>query len=308
MSEVNQKKPEVKKEEIVKTTNNSNLKESKTKKLDQELDFAKAGKRSQKKVHEQELKEEKELRKEQVKQDSSIKKPQIKTKSKLERRSKKYQEKYKLIDKSKEYTLDEAVELISKTSFTKFDASIEVHLVLKVDPKQSDQNIRDNLTLPFGTGKKVKVALFSDEPSAKKIPADIIGSDEILNLLDKGILNFDVLITTPALMPKLAKYARILGPRGLMPNPKSGTVTNDPEKAVNEAKAGKIEYRVDSNGIIHVAVGKVSFKADQLSQNIRSLMASVISNKPSSVKSAYLKSLYIATTMGPSIKVNLNSF
>lgn len=160
--------------------------------------------------------------------------------------------------------------------------------------------------LPAGTGRSVRVAVLTeDDAAATKAGADIAGVDNLLAELEKGVLNFDVLISTPALMARLGKYARVLGPRGLMPNPKSGTVTTDVEKALAEAKAGKIEYRVDSTGIIHLAVGKVSFTDAQLLENISAVLASIKSNKPSSVKSTYFKAAHLSTSMGPSIKVDL---
>jgi large subunit ribosomal protein L1 len=175
-----------------------------------------------------------------------------------------------------------------------------LHINLGVDPRQADQNIRDNLVLPAGTGKTVRVAVFDD---AKAEGADISGVEAITKALEKGTVNFDILIATPAQMPKLGKYARLLGPRGLMPNPKSGTVTNDIAKAVSEAKAGRVEYRVDSTGIVHVAFGKISFGAKKLGDNARAVLQSVKGNKPASVKSNYIKAIHVATTMGPSITV-----
>ncbi len=190
-----------------------------------------------------------------------------------------------------------------KTNPAKFDASVELHINLGVDPRHADQNIRDNLVLPAGTGKSVRVAVFDDE---KVADADVTGIEAITKLLEKGDIDFDVLIATPAQMPKLGKYARILGPRGLMPNPKSGTVTSDISKAVKEAKAGRVEYRVDSTGIIHLSIGKVSFTQKQLLENAQALIASVKSNKPASIKGIFVKSVHVTTSMGPSIAVATN--
>jgi large subunit ribosomal protein L1 len=270
---------------------------------------AKAGKRSAKAAAEAEEKAAKEERKKDDKPEES--KPQQKPpRSKLERRGKNYRKSAELIEKDKEYKLEEALDLASKTASTKFDSTVELHIRLNVDPKQADQNIRDSVVLPAGSGKTVKIAVFADEPNAKKAKtagADIAGEQEILSLLDKEQIDFDVLIAMPNMMVKLAKYARILGPKGLMPNPKSGTVTADVAKAVEQSKAGKIEYRVDSNGIVHVGIGKVSFGGDKLKQNADELLTSVKQNKPASIKGNYVRSLFITTTMGPSIAIEATS-
>jgi large subunit ribosomal protein L1 len=181
-----------------------------------------------------------------------------------------------------------------------------VHVNLAVDPRHADQNIRDNLVLPAGTGKAVRVAVFADADdvkAAKDAGADIAGIEDITKLLEKGTFNFDTLIATPSQMAKLGKFARVLGPRGLMPNPKSGTVTTDVTKAVAEAKAGRVEYRVDSTGIVHLGIGKVSFGAAKLNENAAAVFASIRGNKPSSVKGNYVKAVHVTTTMGPSISV-----
>jgi len=238
---------------------------------------AKAGKRSAKALKEAEEKQAKEERK--AEGDGRAQKPKQvipPTRPRLERRSKGYRKSVERLEKDKVYGLGEAVALAQKTSHVKFDATVEIHLKLGVDPRQADQNIRDNLVLPAGTGKTVRIAVLTDDAAeAKKAGADVAGTDELLAQLEKGLMNFDVLIATPSLMPKLGKYARVLGPRGLMPNPKSGTVTNDVNKAVSEAKAGRVEYRVDSTGIIHLGIGKVSFTTDQLLQNVRAVAASI---------------------------------
>lgn len=267
---------------------------------------AKAGKRSAKAQKEAEEKEAKEERKAHAAETEAEEKPKQTakpTRSRLERRGKKFRDAAKLVEKDKAYTLAQALELAEKTSPTKFDATVELHINLNVDPRHADQNIRDNLVLPAGTGKAVRVAVFDDE---KVADADLIGVETITKQLDKGELNFDVLIATPAQMPKLGKYARVLGPRGLMPNPKSGTVTPDVAKAVKEAKAGRVEYRVDSTGIVHLGIGKVSFGQKKLLENAQAVVASIKSNKPSSVKGTYVKAAHISTTMGPSITVAAN--
>ncbi|HEV2403643.1 MAG TPA: 50S ribosomal protein L1 [Candidatus Saccharimonadales bacterium] len=271
---------------------------------------AKAGKRSSKALKEAEEKTAKEARKtenapEDQKSAHAVVKP---TRSRLDRKGKKFRKVAQQIDKTKTYNLSEALELATKTSPVKFDASVELHINLNVDPRHADQNVRDSLVLPAGTGKQVRVAVFAEAeaPSAKEAGADIAGVENVVKLLDKGQLNFDILIATPAQMPKLGKYARALGPRGLMPNPKSGTVTTDVAKAIHEAKSGRIEYRVDSSGIVHVSIGKVSFGKDKLLDNARALLASIKSNKPASVKSNYLKTAHVATAMGPSIRFEPN--
>lgn len=264
---------------------------------------AKAGKRSAKALKEAEEKAAKEERKAAKTESEAEPKPKKVVKparSRLERRGKKYREAAKSIEKDKIYSLSEAVALVVKSSSVKFDATVELHVNLNVDPRHADQNIRDNLVLPAGTGKTVRVAVFADEDVKD---ADISGVEKITKDLEKGTINFDILIATPANMPKLGKYARVLGPRGLMPNPKSGTVTTDLAKAVEQAKAGRVEYRVDSTGIVHVGAGKVSFKPADLEANLRAILASVKSNKPASVKGTYVKAIYLTTTMGPSIAV-----
>ncbi|MDO8335679.1 MAG: 50S ribosomal protein L1 [Candidatus Saccharibacteria bacterium] len=224
----------------------------------------------------------------------------------MERRGKKYQEVAKLVEKDKLYPLAEALELASKTNPAKFDASVEIHVRLGVDPRQADQNIRSTVSLPHGTGKTIRVAVFapSDQhEAAKKAGADVVGEEDFLQQLEKEQINFDVLISTPQLMPKLGKYARVLGPRGLMPNPKSGTVSANIAAAVKDAKTGKIEYRVDKQAIVHVAVGKVSFGAAKLNDNAKAFIDSLQAQKPTSIKGTYINTVTVTTTQGPGIKV-----
>jgi len=282
---------------------------------DDEKHYAKSGKRSQK--HEEEVKaqEEKEARKaahDTTPQGDAVaetkKGPAPKTRPLTERKSKKYRELAAKIDRTKTYSLAEALKLAVQTAPTKFDSTVEIHARLGVDPKQADQNIRATVSLPNGTGKTVRVAAFiaeSDVESAKKAGADVAGEEAITKLLEKETLDFDVLIATPQLMPKLGKYARLLGPRGLMPNPKAGTVSANPAQAVKEAKAGKVEYRVDKQSIVHLGIGKVSFGADKLEQNANVFMTSLNSAKPASLKGAYILSIAVSTTMGPGIKVTI---
>jgi large subunit ribosomal protein L1 len=271
--------------------------------------IAKAGKRSAKALDEVAEKEAKEERKaSDAEVEDRPKQHSNPTRSRLLRRSKGFRKSAESIEPGKAYTLEEAITLAKSTSHVKFDASVELHINLSVDPRQADQNIRDNLVLPAGTGRSVRiVVLTEDDAAALKSGADVAGVDNVLAELEKGNLNFDILIATPALMARLGKYARVLGPRGLMPNPKSGTVTNDVNRAIAEAKAGKVEYRVDSTGIVHLGVGKVSFTAPQLLENVQAVLASIKANKPSSIKSTYFKAAHIATTMGPSITVDLAS-
>jgi len=272
--------------------------------------LAKAGKRSAKSVKEVEEKEAKEERK-ALNADTEAVKTAVKapTRTRLERAGKKLKEAAKLVEKDKAYSLSEAIELATKTSTTTFDATVELHINLNVDPRQADQNVRDNLVLPNGTGKSVRVAVLADDDdaaSAKKAGADIVGNDQLLKDIEKGIINFDILVATPAMMAKLGKYARVLGPKGLMPNPKSGTVTTDVAKAVTASKAGRVEYRVDSTGIVHLGVGKVSFGPAKLLENTQAVFASIKSAKPSSIKGNYVKNITVSTSMGPGIKVAVN--
>lgn len=278
---------------------------------------AKAGKRSVKSLAEAEEKVAKEERKaahdttpqsDEAKTNVDKKGPAPKTRTRLERRGKNYRQLAEQIEVSKTYGLADAMELAKKTSPTKFDATVELHVNLNVDPRQADQNIRATVALPHGSGKTVRVAVFAPADQlekAKKAGADVTGEEDFLALLDKEKLDFDILIATPQMMPRLGKYARLLGPRGLMPNPKSGTVTTNIAKAVEEAKAGRVEYRVDKQGIVHQGVGKVSFDADKLVDNAKAFIASLNSVKPASIKGAYIKTITVSSTMGPGIKIDI---
>ena len=271
--------------------------------------FAKSGKKSKKHIEEVKAEEERQARKLERKAAEAVEKPKGATpitRPLIERRGKKYQESAKLIDKTKNYNLRDAIELAIKTNPTKFDASVEIHARLGVDPRQADQNIRTTLVLPNGNGKTVRVAVFAPLDvckAAKAAGADIAEDEEFLKQLEKGTIDFDVLISTPQYMPKLGKFARLLGPKGLMPNPKAGTVTMDVEKAVKEAKAGKVEYRVDKQAIVHIGVGKVSFGTDKLVENAEAFFNSLKAQKPASLKGSYVKSVFVTTTMGPSIQL-----
>lgn len=275
--------------------------------------LAKSGKRSAKALAEAEEKAEKEARKEagdtssQTGEEASVKKgPKPVTRPVIERRGKNYRKVAEKIEHSKLYSLEEAVALAAETSPARFDASVEVHVRLNVDPRQADQNIRATVSLPHGTGKTIRVAVFApegDHKAAQAAGADVVGDETFIAQLDKEVIDFDILVATPQYMPKLGKYARLLGPRGLMPNPKSGTVATDVAKAVKEAKAGKVEYRVDKQAIIHLGVGKVSFGAEKLVENTKAFFDSLQSQKPSSLKGSYVKTITISTTMGPGVKV-----
>lgn len=277
--------------------------------------YAKAGKRSEKSVKEAEAEAERQARKEagdttpQGDNEANIQRgPAPKTRPLAERKSKAYKKVAQKVDKAKLYSLAEAVKLATETAVTKFDSTVEMHVRLGVDPKQADQNIRATVTLPNGTGKSVRVAAMVGEDEVKAVKqagADIAGESAIIDLLTKEKLDFDVLVATPQLMPKLGRFARLLGPRGLMPNPKAGTVSANAVQAVKEAKAGKIEYRVDKQGIVHLGIGKVSFGADKLQQNAQTLINSLKSARPSTLKGSYMLSVTISTTMGPGIKVEL---
>ena len=272
--------------------------------------FAKSGKKSKKHIEEVKAEEERQARKAENKAlAEAADKPKGAapvTRPKIERRGKNYQEKAKLIEKGKVYSLTEALDLAAKTNPSKFDATVEAHVRLGVDPRQADQNIRATVVLPHGNGKTVRVAVFAPLDEAKKAAAagaDIAEDEEFLKRLGKGELDFDVLISTPAYMPKLGKFARLLGPKGLMPNPKAGTVTADLEKAVKESKAGKVEYRVDKQAIIHIGLGKASFSQDKLLDNANTFFDSLKAHRPASLKGNYVKSIFITTSQGPSIEV-----
>jgi ribosomal protein L1 len=280
----------------------------------EEKTAAKAGKRSEKVQAEVAEKLEKEARKEAGDTTPQSEEAEARTKKgpkpvvrpRIERRGKSYRKVAENVEAGKVYSLSEALEVAVKTNPAKFDASVEIHVRLGVDPRQADQNIRATVSLPNGTGKTIRVAVFApeaDHAAAKKAGADVVGDETFLKQLDKEELNFDILVATPQYMPKLGKYARLLGPRGLMPNPKSGTVATDVAKAVTEAKAGKVEYRVDKQAIVHLSIGKVSFGAKKLEENARAFFNSLQSQKPGSLKGIYVKSTSFSTTQGPGIKV-----
>jgi large subunit ribosomal protein L1 len=221
--------------------------------------------------------------------------------------NKRYNELKKSVEKKLYKTID-AVNLVKKNATAKFDETIDLSIKLNVDPKKADQNIRATVILPNGTGKTKKVAVIAKADKAaeaKKAGADLVGSEELIEEIAKGNTGFDVLVTTPDMMKNLSKLGKVLGPKGLMPNPKSGTVTMDVEKAVKEIKSGKIEFRVDPNGIIHSPVGKASFSAEKLAENIETLISAVLKTKPISVKGVYIQTISVCSTMGPGLKLEV---
>ena len=227
------------------------------------------------------------------------------------KKGKKYLEALNKVDKSKLYTLDEAVKLVKETSVSKFDSSVEIAVRLNLDTRKSDQQLRGAIVLPSGTGKEKKVLVIAKGDNAKlarEAGADFVGDTDMLEKIEKeNWLDFDVIIATPDMMPLLGKLGKVLGPKGLMPNPKTGTVTTDVKKAVNDVKKGRVEYKTDSYGNVHALVGKVSFTEDQLKENIKAFMNIIIKSKPSVVKGVYVKNISLSTTMGPGIKLDVNS-
>ena len=225
---------------------------------------------------------------------------------------KRYSEAAKLIEKTKTYDLEEAVALVKKTASAKFDETIEAHFRLGVDGRHADQQVRGAVVLPHGTGKTVKVLVFAkgnkvDEALAAG--ADYAGGDELVpKIQNEGWLDFDVVVATPDRMGVVGRLGRVLGPKGLMPNPKAGTVTMDVTKAINDIKAGKIEYRLDKSNIIHVPIGKASFTEEQLTDNFQTLIDAVVKAKPAAAKGQYIKSLVVASTMGPGVKLNVTKY
>ncbi len=228
------------------------------------------------------------------------------------KKGKKYLEVSNKVDKSKLYSLDEAVKLVKETSTSKFDGSVEIAMRLNLDTRKSDQQLRGAIVLPSGTGKEKKVLVIAKGDKAneaKEAGADFVGDIEILEKIEKeNWLDFDVMIATPDMMPLLGKLGKILGPKGLMPNPKTGTVTVDVKKAISDVKKGRVEYKTDSYGNVHALVGKVSFTEEQLLNNIKAFVSIILKSKPSVVKGIYVKNVSIASTMGPGIKIDINSF
>ena len=223
-------------------------------------------------------------------------------------RGKKYKESIKLVDKTKLYDTNEAMKLVTETAKAKFDETVEAHIKLGVDSRHADQQVRGAIVLPHGTGKSVKVLVFAKGPKAEEATAagaDYVGEMDLCDKIQKeNWFDFDVVVATPDMMGVVGRLGKVLGPKGLMPSPKAGTVTMDVEKAVKEIKAGKIEYRLDKTNIIHCPIGKVSFGAEKLQENFDALIGAVVKAKPSAAKGQYLRSVVVASTMGPGIKVN----
>ena len=228
------------------------------------------------------------------------------------KKGKKYLEVASKVDKTKVYTLEEAVKLVKETSVSKFDGSVEIAMRLNLDTRKSDQQLRGAIVLPSGTGKEKKVLVVAkgdNAKAAKEAGADFVGDVDILEKIEKeNWLDFDVMIATPDMMPLLGKLGKVLGPKGLMPNPKTGTVTTDVKKAISDVKKGRVEYRTDSYGNVHGLVGKVSFTEEQLKDNIKAFVSVILKSKPSVVKGVYVKNVALSTTMGPGIKLDVNSF
>jgi large subunit ribosomal protein L1 len=225
----------------------------------------------------------------------------------MPKRGKKYLEALKLVERFKAYPITEAIELVKKTNIAKFDATVEVAFRLGVDPKKADQQIRGAVVLPHGTGKVQRVLVFAKGEKAKEAEAagaDYVGDTEYINKIQQGWFDFDVVVATPDMMGEVGKLGRILGPKGLMPNPKTGTVTFDVAKAVQEIKAGKVEYRVDKAGNIHVPIGKVSFDNEKLAENFATIYEAILKAKPAAAKGTYVKNVTVTSTMGPGIKVD----
>ncbi|MCT4385562.1 50S ribosomal protein L1 [Lacticaseibacillus paracasei] len=229
----------------------------------------------------------------------------------MAKKGKKYLEAAKAVDPTKQYTPEEAVDLLKKIDFAKFDETVEVAYRLNVDPKQADQQIRGAVVLPNGTGKTAKVIVFAQGDQAKAAEdagADIVGAEDLVQKIQDGWLDFDVAVATPPMMAQVGRLGRVLGPKGLMPNPKTGTVTMDTAKAVKDIKAGQVAYRADKAGIIHAPIGKKSFDADKLLENFKAMNDIVLKARPASTKGIYIKSLALTATMAPGIKVNPSDF
>ena len=288
-------------EEVTDTDNNTDEK------------FTKAGKHSKKAVTEAEEEEARKAKAAEAKDEEPVRVEKVAvvhTPNMKKRHGKGYVASLEKVDRNNRYDLAEGLKLAKETSNVKFDASLELHFNLGVDPRQADQMVRASVVLPHGTGKSIRIAVVADDAgvaAAKKAGADLAGGEELIAKMAKGELNFDKLIATPAMMPALGKLAKVLGPKGLMPNPKSGSVTADVATAVSEAKAGKVEFRIDKQAIVHQVIGKVSFSDEQLLENANEVVNAVMKAKPSAAKGTYVKAISVASSMGPGVKLDVNS-
>ena len=308
MAEAKKNKKEVKDETAKKTNpekiiNEEVAEKAAPKKL---VKTAKAGKRSSKVQAEVIEKEVKEAKKAKASEEIINK---VKQKPRVKKYSKNQKAARDLIEPTKLYTLKEALELLPKISKTNFDASAEIHVTLNIDPRQSDQIVRTTTSLPSGTGKSIKIAVIAQDEEAqlaKKAGADMVDADAIIKDISKEKINFDILIAAPDKMAELGKLAKVLGPKGLMPSPKNGTITADTAKATAEFKKGKVEIKNDANGVIHVAFGKVSFKTEDLYANVKAVVKALSISKPSGVKGVFIKNMFINSSMSPSIRIDQN--
>lgn len=230
----------------------------------------------------------------------------------MRKKGKKYVQALELVEKGKAYTKEEAIELVKKTSTSKFDGSVEVAIKLNVDTKKTDQQIRGAIVLPNGTGKTKRVLVLTkmaeQVKAAKEAGADFVGDNDLIDKIQKdNWLDFDIIIATPEMMPLLGKLGKVLGPRGLMPNPKTGTVTTDVKKAIEDVKKGRIEYKTDSYGNVHAIIGKVSFDADKLVDNLQAFVTTIVKSKPQTVKGQFIKNISVSSTMGPGVKIDIST-
>jgi len=228
------------------------------------------------------------------------------------KRGKKYQDAVKLIEPGRVYSPQEALDLVKKTHYAKFDATVEVHLRTGLDPRHADQQVRGVVLLPKGTGKQVRILVFAEgdaDKAAREAGADYVGADDLVEQIQKGWLDFDIAMSTPSMMRKVGKLGRVLGPRGLIPSPKSGTIVNDEDlrRVIEEARQGRVEFRVDKTANIHVPVGKVSFTAEALVENLAAVMEAIVKAKPAAAKGAYIKKVGVCSTMGPGVRVDVNA-
>ena len=229
----------------------------------------------------------------------------------MKKLSRRHLENKKKVSSKISYNLEEAISILKQAATTKFVETVELHVNLNIDPKYADQQLRTTLTLPYQVTKELKIAVLTNTENfqeAKDSGADIVGNEELIENITKGNIDFNLLIATTTMMPKLAKLGRILGPKGLMPSPKSGTVSNNLAETLKEFKKGKFEYKADKTGVVHVGFGKINFSQDQLIENLQAVYKSIEKNRPSGVKGKYFKSIFISTTMGPSIKLDLQAF